>query len=216
MSRYVLQNSGAPLETPEGRMTLGDAVVREAVQLVNQNSDDDRFLRFARSLARDGYVLTWEQEFPIRAALPEEVQLPQADDEVHNLLRQLNLSTALGHLNQAIDTHARGEWAACNSQLRTFLEGLLDEIAVRINPEAANLKTSENRRNDLALRGFLSENRVEWGNQGKNYVNGLFQMLHTHGSHPGLSDEEHSTFRLHVVLITARTFLRRFVSARQL
>lgn len=43
----------------------------------------------------------------------------------------------------------------------------------------------------------------------KNYVNGLFKMLHTHGSHPGLSDEDHCTFRLDVVLVTTRTFLRR-------
>jgi hypothetical protein len=34
-------------------------------------------------------------------------------------------------------------------------------------------------------------------------------MLHTHGSHSGLSDEDHSTFRLHLVRVTARTFLRR-------
>ena len=34
-------------------------------------------------------------------------------------------------------------------------------------------------------------------------------MLHTERSHPGLSDEDHCTFRLHVVLVTARTFLRR-------
>ena len=34
------------------------------------------------------------------------------------------------------------------------------------------------------------------------------KMLHTHGSHPGLSDEDHSTFRLHLVLVSARTFLR--------
>jgi hypothetical protein len=33
--------------------------------------------------------------------------------------------------------------------------------------------------------------------------------LHTEGSHPGLSDEDHSTFRLRVVLVMARTFLRR-------
>jgi len=34
-------------------------------------------------------------------------------------------------------------------------------------------------------------------------------MLHTEGSHPGLSDDDRSTFRLHLILITARTFLRR-------
>ena len=43
----------------------------------------------------------------------------------------------------------------------------------------------------------------------KNYVNGLFKMLHTEGSHSGLSDMEPSTLRLHLVMLTARTFLRR-------
>jgi hypothetical protein len=61
----------------------------------------------------------------------------------------------------------------------------------------------------LADAGFLAKGRNEWTNDGKSYIHGLFKMLHTHGSHPGLSDEDHSTFRLHVVLVTARTFLRR-------
>jgi hypothetical protein len=69
--------------------------------------------------------------------------------------------------------------------------------------------TSENRRQLLATLGFLAVDRNEWTQDGKNYINGLFKMLHTDGSHPGLSDEDHSTFRLHVVLVTARTFLRR-------
>ena len=42
--------------------------------------------------------------------------------------------------------------------------------------------------------GFLAPDRGEWTADGKNYVNGLFKMLHTHGSHPGLSDEDHCTF----------------------
>jgi hypothetical protein len=69
--------------------------------------------------------------------------------------------------------------------------------------------TSENRRQLLANIGFLAVDRNEWTPDGKNYVNGLFKMLHTDGSHPGLSDEDHSTFRLQVVSVTARTFLRR-------
>ena len=34
-------------------------------------------------------------------------------------------------------------------------------------------------------------------------------MLHTDGSHPGLSDDDHSTVRLHLALITGRALLRR-------
>jgi hypothetical protein len=116
----------------------------------------------------------------------------------------------LGHLGQGIEAHARGDWAAANAQFRTFLESLFDEIA-RVcagDAKTAGL-TSENRRRLLAEMGFLAEDRNEWTQDGKNYINGLFKMLHTEGSHPGLSDEDHSTFRLHVVLVTARTFLRR-------
>jgi hypothetical protein len=50
---------------------------------------------------------------------------------------------------------------------------------------------------------------------GKNYVNSLFKMLHPHGSHPGLSDEDQCPFRLHIVLVTARTFLRRLRQGTQ-
>ena len=104
----------------------------------------------------------------------------------------------------------RGDWAAANGQLRTILESLFDDIARNVRPaEGAQLPTSENPRALLAEIGFLATDRNEWTQDGKNYINGVFKMLHTEGSHPGLSDEDHSTFRLHLVLITTRTFLRR-------
>ena len=89
------------------------------------------------------------------------------------------------------------------------MEGLLDDIAGTWRPTEATGLTSENRRALLGRTGFLSTERKEWTGDGKNYVNGLFKMLHTEGSHAGLSDVEHSTFRLHLVLVTARTVLRR-------
>ena len=129
---------------------------------------------------------------------------------MHQLLKSFGFTTPLGHLDQAIEAHTRGDWAACNSQLRTFLESLFDDIARNARPqEAGQRPNSENRRALLAEIGFLATDRNEWTQDGKNYVNGLFKMLHTEGSHPGLSDEDHSTFRLHVVLVTAQTFLRR-------
>ena len=89
------------------------------------------------------------------------------------------------------------------------MEGLLDEIAISKRPNEARGQTSENRRALLGRIGFFSTERKEWTVDGKNYVNGLFKLLHTEGSHSGLSDEEQCTFRLHLVLVTARTFLRR-------
>jgi hypothetical protein len=165
-----------------------------------------------RGLARDGYVISWDEQgrATLRAALPAELELPAIDDEVHQLLKHFQFQTPLGHLDQAIEAHTRGDWAAANGQLRTFLESLFDGIAQHIKGlNATRNLTSENRRALLANIGFLATDRNEWSQDGKNYINGLFKMLHTEGSHPGLSDEDHCTFRLHVVLVTARTFLRR-------
>ena len=213
LGRIVVQRAAQIIATIEGSVTLAEAVVREAIQLTEQQLDIAIQTALLRGLARDGYVVFWNEvgrNPQLRSALPEDIHLPETDDEVHDLLKHFQFQTPLGHLDQAIATHTRGEWAAANSQLRTFLESLFDDIARSVRPtEAAQLPTSENRRALLAEIGFLATDRNEWTADGKNYINGLFKMLHTEGSHPGLSDEDHSTFRLHITIVTARTFLRR-------
>lgn len=218
LGRLVVRRAETVLDTLEGNMTLGEAVIRQAAKLAQRDSEHPLQTTFARGLARDGYVLVWDpygRNASIRAALPGEIQLPETDDEVHQLLKSFGFATPLGHLDQAIEAHTRGDWAACNGQLRTFIESLFDDIARNVRPhEAAQRPSSENRRALLAEIGFLATDRNEWTQDGKNYINGLFKMLHTEGSHAGLSDDDHSTFRLHVVLVTARTFLRRLANGR--
>lgn len=213
LGRVVVQRPMQVVETVDGNVTLSEAVVREAAQLAKQHYQSTLQTNLLRALARDGYIISWnadDGEAQLRAALPNEVDLPATDDEVRQLLKHFQFSTPLGHLGQAIEAHTRGDWAAANSQLRTFLESLFDNVAQKISAlEAARRPTSENRRALLAEVGFFAIDRNEWTQDGKNYINGLFKMLHTEGSHPGLSDEDHCTFRLHVVLVTARTFLRR-------
>ena len=213
LASIVNQRATQLVSTLNGPMTLAEAAVREAVGATVPQSENAAQESLLRGLALDGYVVSWNEgtRTPLlRAALPGAVDLPAADDEVHQLLKQFGFIVPLGHLDQAIDAHTRGDWAAANSQIRTFLEGLLSAIASHIDPQkAAELPSSENRRAWLAERGFLSISRNEWTGDGKNYLNGLFKMLHTDGSHPGLSDEDHSTFRLHLALITGRTLLRR-------
>jgi hypothetical protein len=215
LGRIVLARSADIVATVDGTFTLAEAYVRQAVAFVWQGSDGVQQLAFLRGLSRDGYVIVWGESgetLSLRIALPEEVDLPATDDEVRSLLRHFRFDTALGHLEQGIEAHTRGEWAAANGQLRTFLEALFEGIAGFVDPvRSAALLSAENRRAMLAgpAVGFLAPDRKEWTADGKNYLNGLFKMLHTDGSHPGLSDEDHCTFRLHVVLVTARTFLRR-------
>src|SRR6266850_3031345 len=109
---------------------VSDLVVEEAARRVMR---PDRAPRFMRTLERAGYTI---QDRQIRRTLPEVLDLVAADDEVHTLLDQHRLATPLGHLNQAIDSHTRGNWAAANGQLRSFLESLLDEIAYLLVPGA--------------------------------------------------------------------------------
>jgi hypothetical protein len=211
LGRIVVRRSSDPVATLEGMLSLAEAVIREAVQVMRPNSMQEWETAFARGLARDGYVVSFdERERPaLRAALPEELGLPAVDDEVHELLKHFGFLEPLGHLSQGIEAHARGDWAAANAQFRTFLEGLFDAIAFHEGADRSAQPTSENHRAFLAKMGYLAESRNEWTQDGKSYINGLFKMLHTDGSHPGLSDEDHCTFRLHIVLVTARTFLRR-------
>lgn len=215
LGRIVLARAGEIIATVDGSFTLAEAFVREVLAFARDEPGNPRQDAFIRGLSRDGYVVVrgdWGQPPTLRIALPEEVDLPKTDDEVRNLLKHFQFGVAASHLEQAIEAHTRGDWAAANAQLRTFLEGLFDDIARQVDVVRADpLPTSENRRAMLAEPGigFLAVDRNEWTPEGKNYINGLFKMLHTDGSHPGLSDEDHCTFRLHIVLVTARTFLRR-------
>jgi len=215
LGRLVLARSDEVIDTSEGRMTLVEAFVRQAVEHASERSQEWQQDALLRGLARDGYVVIWSnsrQPNSLRAALPGEIDLPAADDEVHLLLKHFGFMTSLGHLDQAVEAHTRGDWAAANGQIRTFLEGLLDEIALFIEPsKAQNLSSSENRRAMLAGPdiGFLGVKRNEWSPDGKSFIHGLFKMLHSDGSHPGLSTEDHCTFRLHIGLVTARMLLRR-------
>lgn len=220
LGRIILERLTDVVQTLDGTVSLAEAFVREAVGFADQTSASTRQSDLLRGLARDGYVVVWgEWRVPpsLRMALPDEIDLPATDDEARALLKHFGFAVPLRHLELAIEAHTRGEWEAANAQLRTFLEGLFNDIARHIDPAKADmLQSGVNLRQMLADNsiGFLAVDRKEWSSDGKNYVEGLFKMLHTDGSHPGLSDEDHCTFRLHIVLVTARTFLRRLRQGR--
>ncbi len=222
LTKLVLDYLDRSLEVPYGggTMSLQEAIVREAMAA----GPRDWFGRyrkagwgeFCNGLKRDGFTLVEDEasgELSLQRAHPEIADLPAADDEVHTLLRKHDFAVPLGHLDQAIDNHSRGSWAAANSQLRPFLEGLLDEISERLAPEKAQTtQVGHHRRTLLASLDppFLSKDLGEFQDDGKGLINGLFKRLNPQGNHPGLSDEEDSTFRLHIVLVVARLLLRRY------
>lgn len=197
---------------------LRDALVEKAVSLLQISESLPAWAArtprpdeasFVRCLEVDGFTIS---DGALRRILPTEAELPQAESEIMRLLDVHGFPTPKGHLKQALDAHSRGEWAAANSQLRTFLEGLLDEMAERLDPAARAAGSGHARRAHLAnvTPPFLDRALNEWADNGVGFINGLMARLHPQGSHPGLSDEADSTFRVHVVLVTARLLLVRF------
>lgn len=165
--------------------------------------------RFRRALEQDGYTLA---DGALRRSLPVDIGLPQVQSELMRLLDVHGLATAKVHLTHALDSHTDGKWEPANSQLRTFLESVFDELAVKIDPAANSRKPGIERRAHLAnvIPPLLDRTLFEWGDNGVGFVNGLVARLNPKGSHPGISDDDDCTFRLHVVLLTARLFLSRF------
>lgn len=217
LSHQVLLNPTQQVLTRDGVVSLGEALVREAVALMSNGAAEPSQEDFRRSLARDGFVVSWDagecaQGSPpwLRSSLPASVNMPKSDDELHALLKRFGMQMATAHLDQAIDCHTRGDWAAANAQFRTFMEQLINSItAIGFASQDAPTFTMNNRVQLLGRVGFFSLARGEWAEDGKGFIQGLLRMLHSDGSHPGLSDEEHSTYKLHLTLLTASTLLRR-------
>ncbi|QCI66327.1 hypothetical protein [Phreatobacter stygius] len=168
---------------------------------------------FKRALESDGFVVT---DRVLRRSSPVDLGLPETESELIRLLSKHGFTTAKGHLEQAFESHARGLWASANSQIRSFLESLFDEMATRIDPAATTRKPGRERRAHLAnvTSPIFDRSLNEWGDNGVGFINGLMARLHPHGSHPGLSDQQDSSFRLHVVLLTAHLALKRFDARR--
>jgi hypothetical protein len=214
---YLLQNPEVLTDDGEN---LTDAVVAglvgDAVRAsfagypreFNLAEFKERFSALDRGLERDGFTVDGGT---LRRTLPADIRLPQADDEVHALLEQYGFEVPRGHLDQGITAHARGDWAAANAQFRPFIESLLDSIAERLANGAALPPAGNQRRQWLANRvpPFFLGDLNEWNGQGQGFLEGFYRRLHPAGAHPGLSDEEDSTFRLHLVLLVSRLLLRR-------
>jgi len=182
LARYLLDN---PEQRDEDGRNLTDTVVESLVQRAisecaygySSEFDYDRFREsyaaLHRGLERDGFTVEGGQ---LRRALPEALDLPSADDEVHSLLDQYGFNTAKGHLDQAIAAHARGDWAAANAQFRPCIESLLDEVAGRLARGAPLPPAGHQRRQWLAQTNppFFIANLNEWTGQGTGFLEAFY------------------------------------------
>lgn len=162
------------------------------------------------SLKRDGYIIIGKT---IKKLLPDEIVEAKIESELMSELGGLKFSQSKGHLEQAISNHTQGNWAGANSQFRTFIESLLIEIASKLNP-SQKLNSAAEAIKFLAegiTPPFLSKDLNEYPKTDRedSFIYGFWKRLHPEGSHPGLSDEDDSSFRYHITIVVANYLLRR-------
>ncbi len=211
--------------TENGEVSLARAIVESAIKAPPAHRDSDTWRKLLAGLRFDGFEVeiksdeeTWPSpsgEAILKRMLPAEIpetDFREAEDEVTSLLEEFGFSTTLGHLKQALSAYQRGEWSSANAQMRNVLESCLLEIARALGFKGETFGKEARDYLSTINPPFLLVEYNEWhkNNRKPQYVQGLFSRLHPHGGHPGLSEEEDATFRLQIVLVTIRLFLRRF------
>jgi hypothetical protein len=196
MAQYILST----INTKRNSNEWGDKVT-----LVNIHPT------LVNTLLRDGYK---EDNFQLNRTIPQELEAAKIPDEFIGNLTHFNLNTAFGHLEQAQANYKDGNWAAANAMVRSCFETILIFINDKLNPQTPSTSGGD-AITKLTNSGFFREdlNEADRQSQPFGFIGGLWKMLHPHGSHPGLSVEEDSTFRYHVALVALNYYLKRLRKA---
>ncbi len=227
----IALNENPHVITENGEVPLSRAIIDCAVHAPPKTRVTNHWSKFIAGLRLDGFEIVevtktepanrpWQDEtltinLSLRRIYPDDLpdlNFREAESEIVLLLKQFGFQTTLGHLRQAIDCFARGEWAAANGQFRTFYESNLLEIAMKLGNSGPTDAVGIRKFLGECSPPFLLSDFNEWhaNPQKPQYTAGLMARLHPQGSHPGLSEEDDCAFRLQISLITARLLLKRF------
>jgi hypothetical protein len=201
--RYLVENpdASAPNGTP-----LIQAVIEHLLSRFRGYAEPlEQFPELINSLDHDGYIL---DQKGLRKKLPDEIPVAVQENELVQILTEFGFDVAKGHYEQAVAAHTRGDWAAANAQLRSFVEELFNRIAESIVP--GNYSSSYEGWVALYKAGFFKAELNEWTDDGKGFLQGFWKRLHPQGSHPGLSEKDDCTYRLHLVIVTTHYIAVRY------
>lgn len=198
ISKYLIEHGN------EKSSTGAPLVVDVIEYLLREASYNSDFSALQNCLASDGYELT---DKSVRQSLPQAIPLTESENKLLSILKARGFNVAIGHYEQALAAHGRGDWAATNAQLRSFVEEFFNQCHALLGTGTG--QSTQQKKQDLASSGFFISQYNEFLGNGTGFVEGFWKRLHPHGSHPGLSESADSTFRLHMVLLVLHHYAER-------
>lgn len=176
-------------------------------------------------LRYDGFDIDVQNNELIRT-LPEDIGVYEKEDNIRCVLDKYNFSRTVGHYNQAKGSYLSGNYAAVNSQLRSFVESLFMEIGKyikhieRTNPNIMNIIPNSAIGAMQVLvkcnKPILDVDLNEWDGQSKGFIEAFWKRLHPQGSHPGLPTIDETIFRFQLVILVTSNIISRFNALYQI
>ncbi|GCD12767.1 hypothetical protein Ctaglu_43900 [Clostridium tagluense] len=212
VGRYLINN-------PQRHGILSDNLMYEIVEdIINKaisndyyfHSNTSEFINYPqlrRLLLKDGFVI---DDGKLLRTFDTDIDFNNNETLLENLLNKHNFDIAKGHYNQASNAFNRGDWAACNSQLRSYVEELLNKLAKKITGNTPASSQEAKITLSKCEPPIFYKQLNEWLDNGQGFFETFWKRLHPEGSHPGLSDEHDSIFRLNLVQIATLEVLRRY------
>ncbi len=225
LNNLMRTRAGAEAGNPQAHRNL----LRLAQLIVEKRANHPRRMsrhqigELREALRADGYELTWEptsdlpNDYTARCTiLPTDaaaVPLAAETSALEVELTARGYTSVLNHYRQAVDGFANHKYESSNGDLRTFLEDLVTRLAEyhtgyqRVpGPSPGQPRANQGGQaiNHLVQRDHLPER------EGGKLLQGLWDVIHTNGPHPGQSDADEARFRMQVVTAIARFLLKHF------
>ena len=164
----------------------------------------EQFSELTNFLEKDGFKIFEEKIIRI---IPKDVPVDIIEESMITIMKERNYFKALGHYEQAISAYARGDWAASNSQIRPFVEEIINNLQKEYAP--GEYENTKGKMDALSRVNIFKKELNEYFGDGKGFLEGFWKRLHPEGSHPGLSDKLDATFRIQLVIIVINYLLLR-------
>ncbi|MBT2511335.1 hypothetical protein J7I98_37075 [Streptomyces sp. ISL-98] len=182
--------------------------VRLAAERIARDGEDGNpsWERLREALRADGFDPRIEEDSRARLLPLYEPRAPLSDEitALQHDFRRLRLPVADKHYEEAVKACAREDYGAANGQIRTMLEEVVCQLAEREGFDRERAGDG-----GKAIQYMIDSGKLP-KREGGNMVQGLWQMTHTNGPHPGTSTAGEAHFRLQAVTAAARFLIDYF------